>query len=109
MWCLHLMVSHQQIADVCCISQMTSGLCAGHLYHTDSRETLLRWRREGDQQSDSDHEAYGDELVDADDLDQDQQLLERLASIVQPSVQCRWQLLGWRLQERHLHQHIVGL
>lgn len=54
-------------------------LCrVGRLYHTDNNETFLRWRKEGQQQIDSDEEDDGNQLVDANDLDQDEQLLERL-------------------------------
>lgn len=92
----------------------------GHLYHTDSRETLLRWRREGDQQSDSDHEAYGDELVDADDLDQDQQLLERELGISAedvmrqqlqkyPADQQRQLASGARAFVDHFREHLSQL
>lgn len=49
----------------------------GRLYHTDNSETLLRWRKEGQQQIDSDEEDDGNQLVDANDLDQDEQLIER--------------------------------
>ncbi len=51
--------------------------CTGHLYHTDNDKTLLRWRKEGEQQSDSDDEGDGSQLVDANDLDEDEQLIER--------------------------------
>ncbi|DBA78739.1 hypothetical protein WJX77_008090 [Trebouxia sp. C0004] len=51
----------------------------GHLYHTDNDETLLQWRKEGEQQSDNDDGADddGSQLVDANDLDEDEQLIER--------------------------------
>ncbi len=52
--------------------------CTGHLYHTDNDETLLRWRKEGEQQSDfDDDDDDGSQLVDANDLDEDEQLIER--------------------------------
>lgn len=50
--------------------------CTGHLYHTDNDETLLRWRKEGEQQSGSDDDDSS-QLVDANDLDEDEQLYER--------------------------------
>ena len=52
-------------------------ICTGHLYHTDNDETLLRWRKEGEQQSDSDDVDDGSQLVDVNDLDEDEQLIER--------------------------------
>ena len=51
--------------------------CTGHFYHTDNDETLLRWRKEGEQQSDSDDGDDSSQLVDANDLDEDEQLIER--------------------------------
>lgn len=50
---------------------------AGRLYHSDSQDTLLRWRYEGDQHSDSESEDEGDMVVDANDLNQHEELLER--------------------------------
>ncbi|KAL3138166.1 hypothetical protein ABBQ38_005392 [Trebouxia sp. C0009 RCD-2024] len=47
------------------------------LYHSDSQGTLLRWRCEGDQNSDSEEEDEGDMVVDANDLNQHEELLER--------------------------------
>ena len=52
-------------------------MTTGHLYHSDSQDTLLRWRFEGDQQSESEDEDEGDVVLDANDLNQDEELLER--------------------------------
>ena len=48
----------------------------GRLYHKDNKEAVLRWRRPGELQSDTD-EDEGDMLLDANDLNQDEQELER--------------------------------
>ena len=48
----------------------------GRLYHKDNKEAVLRWRRAGELQSDTD-EDEGDMLLDANDLNQDEQELER--------------------------------
>lgn len=51
-------------------------LSQGRLYHKDNKEAVLRWRRPGELQSDTD-EDEGDMLLDANDLNQDEQELER--------------------------------
>lgn len=56
-------------------------ILAGRLYHNDSQDTLLRWRLEGDQHSDSDEEDERDMVVDANDLNQHEELLERYISM----------------------------
>ena len=52
---------------------------AGHLYHSDSPENLLRWHFEGDQQSESEDE--GDVVLNANDLNHDEEILERCVSL----------------------------
>lgn len=47
------------------------------LYHRDSQDTVLRWRFEGDQHSDSEGDEEGDMVLDANDLNQHEELLER--------------------------------
>ena len=54
---------------------------AGRLYHSDSQDTLLQWRLQGDQHSDSDEEDEGDMVLDANDLNQHEELLERYLSM----------------------------
>lgn len=54
-------------------------MSAGRLYHSDSQDTLLRWRLEGE--SDSDEEDEGDMVLDANDLNQHEELLERYMSM----------------------------
>lgn len=56
-------------------------MLAGRLYHNDSQDTLLRWRLEGDQHTDSEEEDEGDMVVDANDLNQHEELLERYLSM----------------------------
>ena len=52
---------------------------AGRLYHTDNHDAVLRWRKPGEQQSDTDDEDDDDMLLDANDLNQDEEHLERQA------------------------------
>ncbi|KAL0053588.1 hypothetical protein WJX82_007989 [Trebouxia sp. C0006] len=74
----------------------------GHLYHTDNDETLLRWRKEGEQQSDPDDKDDGSQLVDANDLDEDEQLIERELGVNAEDVM-RQQLQQYPLdQQRQL-------
>lgn len=54
---------------------------AGRLYHRDSQDTVLRWRFQGDQHSDSEGDEEGDMVLDANDLNQREELLERYMSI----------------------------
>ena len=56
---------------------------AGRLYHNDSQDTLFQWRLEGDQHSGSEEEDEGDMVVDANDLNEHEELLERYMNIVQ--------------------------
>ncbi|DBA87170.1 hypothetical protein WJX79_001777 [Trebouxia sp. C0005] len=73
----------------------------GHLYHTDNDETLLRWRKEGEQQSGSDDDDSS-QLVDANDLDEDEQLYERELGVNAEDVM-RQQLQQYPLdQQRQL-------
>lgn len=56
-------------------------ILAGRLYQNDSQDTVLRWRLEGEQHSDSEEEDEGDMVVDANDLNQHEELLERYISM----------------------------
>ncbi|KAL3150257.1 hypothetical protein ABBQ32_000109 [Trebouxia sp. C0010 RCD-2024] len=61
------------------------------LYHSDSQDTLLRWRCEGDQNSDSEEEFEGDMVVDANDLNLHEELLERYTSMAEQRYKsCCW-------------------
>ncbi len=71
-------ILQQPIPTLMLQSSTSTDLWTGRLYHADNKDTLLRWRNEGEHQSDSEDED-GDQLVDANDLDQDEQLLERFA------------------------------
>lgn len=75
----------------------------GYLYHTDNDETLLRWRKEGEHHSDSDDDDDdGSQLVDANDLDEDEQLIERELGVNAEDVM-RQQLQQYPLgQQRQL-------
>lgn len=92
----------------------------GYLYHSDNQDTLLRWRFEGDQQSESEDEDEGDVVLDANDLNQDEELLERELGVNAEDVM-RQQLQSYPLDQQrqlasgardfvdHFRQHLSQL